>query len=171
MSAVSAQPRIFIAYRRDDSQGFARSIHDRLAQHFGPVAVFRDINDIEPRRPWEEAIDEALGSCDVFMLLIGSRWLDATELGVGRKRRQRFRLAHRSRGAGGHRTIDVGAGPEGITAGPDSIWVANGEANSGHPDQAVTHGSRLPSRLPVHASSHGQLPPRRIEADRQARRT
>jgi streptogramin lyase len=24
-------------------------------------------------------------------------------------------------------TIDVGAGPEGITAGPDSVWVANGE--------------------------------------------
>ena len=53
--------RIFIAYRRDDSQGFARSIHDRLAS--GNVI----------------------------------------------------------------QTIDVGAGPEGITAGPDSIWFANGE--------------------------------------------
>ena len=79
MSAEGAQPRIFISYRRDDSQGFARSIHDRLAQHFGPDAVFRDINDIEPGRPWAEAIDHALASCDVFVLLIGRRWLEATD--------------------------------------------------------------------------------------------
>ncbi len=71
--------RIFIAYRRDDSQGFARSIHDRLALHFGQDAVFRDINDIEPGRPWEEAIDQALGSCEVFVLLIGRGWLEATD--------------------------------------------------------------------------------------------
>jgi YVTN family beta-propeller protein len=79
MSAADPGPRIFIAYRRDDSQGFARSIHDRLALRFGPDAVFRDINDIEPGRPWEEAIDAALGSCDVFVLLIGRGWLDATD--------------------------------------------------------------------------------------------
>ena len=79
MSAEGSQPRIFISYRRDDSQGFARSIHDRLAQHFGPDAVFRDINDIEPGRPWAEAIDHALASCDVFVLLIGRRWLEATD--------------------------------------------------------------------------------------------
>ncbi len=71
--------RIFIAYRRDDSQGFARSIHDRLAGHFGADAVFRDINDIEPGMPWEEAIDEALGTCDVFVLLIGREWLEARD--------------------------------------------------------------------------------------------
>ena len=79
MSAAGPQPRIFISYRRDDSQGFARSIHDRLAQQFGPDAVFRDINDIEPGRPWAEAIDDALASCDVFVLLIGRRWLEATD--------------------------------------------------------------------------------------------
>jgi YVTN family beta-propeller protein len=79
VNAAGPQPRIFISYRRDDSQGFARSIHDRLAQHFGPDAVFRDINDIEPGLPWEEAIDEALASCDVFVLLIGRHWLDATD--------------------------------------------------------------------------------------------
>ena len=79
MTTAGPEPRIFIAYRRDDSQGFARSIHDRLAQHFGPDAVFRDINDIEPGRPWEEAIDEALASCDVFVLLIGRGWLEATD--------------------------------------------------------------------------------------------
>ena len=46
MSAADPGLRIFIAYRRDDSQGFAGRIYDRLAQHFGPDAVFRDINDI-----------------------------------------------------------------------------------------------------------------------------
>jgi YVTN family beta-propeller protein len=79
VTAAGPQPRIFISYRRDDSQGFARSIHDRLAQRFGPEAVFRDINDIEPGLPWEQAIDEALASCDVFVLLIGRHWLEATD--------------------------------------------------------------------------------------------
>jgi DNA-binding beta-propeller fold protein YncE len=72
-------PRIFLSYRRDDSQGFAGRIYDRMAAHFGPGAVFRDINDIEPGRPWEEAIDEAIDYCDVFVLLIGGEWLDATD--------------------------------------------------------------------------------------------
>ena len=44
-----------------------------------PTRCFRDINDLEPGRPWEEAIDGALDSCDVFVLLIGPRWLDATD--------------------------------------------------------------------------------------------
>ena len=79
MSAADPGLRIFIAYRRDDSQGFARSIHDRLALHYGQDSVFRDINDIEPGTPWEESIDEALGSCEVFVLLIGPRWLNATD--------------------------------------------------------------------------------------------
>ena len=76
MSAVGGPLRIFLSYRRDDSQGFAGRIYDRLADRFGPEAVFRDINDIEPGRPWAEAIDEALGSCDVFVLLIGREWLN-----------------------------------------------------------------------------------------------
>ena len=79
MSAVGGPLRIFLSYRRDDSQGFAGRIYDRLADRFGPEAVFRDINDIEPGRPWAEAIDEALGSCDVFVLLIGREWLNATD--------------------------------------------------------------------------------------------
>ena len=79
MSAGRGPLRIFLSYRRDDSQGFAGRIYDRLADRFGPEAVFRDINDIEPGRPWAEAIDEALGSCDVFVLLIGKEWLNATD--------------------------------------------------------------------------------------------
>ena len=79
MSYAGPAVRIFIAYRRDDSQGFAGRIHDRLVARFGADSVFRDINDIEPGRPWEEAIDDALGSSDVFVLLIGREWLDATD--------------------------------------------------------------------------------------------
>jgi YVTN family beta-propeller protein len=68
--------RIFIAYRRDDSRDFAGRIHDRLARRYEPPSsVFRDINDIAPGEPWEKAIDEAIDSCDVFVLLIGQEWL------------------------------------------------------------------------------------------------
>ena len=79
MSATETPLRIFISYRRDDSQGFAGRIYDRLSGRFGADSVFRDINDIEPGRPWAEAIDQALGSCDVFVLLIGRGWLRAVD--------------------------------------------------------------------------------------------
>ena len=81
MSAADPGLRIFIAYRRDDSQGFAGRIYDALVNRFGADAVFRDINDIEPGRPWNEAIDDALASCDAFVLLIGGGWLDAERAG------------------------------------------------------------------------------------------
>ena len=51
MSATGAPRRLFLSYRRDDSQGFAGRIYDRLAVRFGPQAVFRDINDMSQAGP------------------------------------------------------------------------------------------------------------------------
>ena len=37
---------IFISYRRDDSADVSGRIYDRLAEHFGDEAVFKDVDDI-----------------------------------------------------------------------------------------------------------------------------
>lgn len=41
-------PRIFISYRRSDSQGITGRIYDRLVEKFGERSVFQDVDDIPP---------------------------------------------------------------------------------------------------------------------------
>ncbi len=66
--------RILISYRQADANAIAARIHDRLAQHFGGGNVFRDVASIAPGALWtDDAIDKAIASCDVFLLLISPR--------------------------------------------------------------------------------------------------
>jgi len=71
--------RIFISYRRDDSAGYAGRLYDRFTQHFGPEQIFMDIDTIEPGLDFVEVIEEAVGSCDVLIALIGRQWLTITD--------------------------------------------------------------------------------------------
>jgi hypothetical protein len=67
--------RIFINYRRSDSQTYANSLYDWLSEHYGDASVFKDVETIEPGLRWEEAIDRAVGAADVMLVVIGPRWL------------------------------------------------------------------------------------------------
>lgn len=72
-------PGIFISYRRDDSAGHAGHLHDELTDHFGRDTVFMDIDAIEAGEDFVEAIEDAVGSCDVLLAVIGSRWLTSAD--------------------------------------------------------------------------------------------
>jgi TIR domain len=72
--------RIFISYRRDDSGGWAGRLYDRLSQHFGQENVFMDIT-IEPGLDFVEVIEQAVGSCDALIAVIGKQWLAITDDG------------------------------------------------------------------------------------------
>lgn len=76
---------IFISYRRDDSAGYAGRLYDRLAAHFGADAVFMDVEGIEPGTDFVKAIEGAVASCKVLIVLIGNQWLGATDA-AGRRR-------------------------------------------------------------------------------------
>lgn len=76
---------IFISYRRDDSAGYAGRLYDRLAAHFGDEAVFMDVEGIEPGTDFVKAIEGAVASCKVLIVLIGREWLSATDAS-GRRR-------------------------------------------------------------------------------------
>ena len=39
-------PKIFISYRREDSQDFTGRLHDKLVDHFGETNVFFDVDSI-----------------------------------------------------------------------------------------------------------------------------
>lgn len=76
---------IFISYRRNDSAGYAGRLYDRLVAHFGVDRVFMDVEGIEPGTDFVDAIERAIASCRVVIVLIGDEWLSAVDAG-GRRR-------------------------------------------------------------------------------------
>jgi hypothetical protein len=70
---------IFVSYRREETTAYAGWLADTLGNHFGQQDVFRDISSIEPGMDFVEAIDRALESCAVMLVVIGRSW--ATKLG------------------------------------------------------------------------------------------
>src|SRR5438067_10074126 len=72
---------IFISYRREDTAGYAGRLYDGLAAHFGSDRVFMDVQGIEPGVDFVEAIERALSSCEILIVLIGKDWLAADSAG------------------------------------------------------------------------------------------
>jgi hypothetical protein len=68
---------IFISYRRSDSAGYAGRLADDLAEHLDGQAIFRDIEAIEPGVDFVHALEKAVASCSVMLVLIGPTWTDA----------------------------------------------------------------------------------------------
>jgi sulfatase modifying factor 1 len=66
--------KIFLSYRRQDTAGITGRIYDRLRAHFGNDAVFMDIDSTPFGVDFREHIDEAVGQCDVVLVVIGTRW-------------------------------------------------------------------------------------------------
>ena len=73
---------IFVSYRREDTAGHAGRLFDRLVEHFGRDRIFMDIDTIEPGEDFVTVIENAVGSCDVLIAMIGRNWL--TTSGTGR---------------------------------------------------------------------------------------
>ena len=68
-------PRIFISYRRNDSATSAGRIYDHLINQFGHGQVFMDVDTIKPGLDFVEVVQEAVGSCDALVAVIGKEWL------------------------------------------------------------------------------------------------
>ncbi|HZU13765.1 MAG TPA: tetratricopeptide repeat protein [Chloroflexota bacterium] len=80
MSVTSPEmPTIFLSYRRDDSAGHAGWLAQRLRNHLGSANVFMDLASIHPGEDFVQVLQEAVGSCDVLLALIGPRWLNAMD--------------------------------------------------------------------------------------------
>ncbi len=67
-------PRIFISYRRNDSQESAGRIHDYLANRFGRYNVFTDVDSIPVGNDFIEDIMKAVRGADVVLVVIGPQW-------------------------------------------------------------------------------------------------
>lgn len=70
--------RIFISYRRRDSAYVASSLRDALHARFGTDSVFFDVDNIPFGADFRKYIGNAVGQCDVLLVLIGDQWLHST---------------------------------------------------------------------------------------------
>jgi uracil-DNA glycosylase family 4 len=77
--------RIFINYRRQDSEGYVGRLYDHLVQHFDREDVFMDVDNISPGVDFIQALEEAVAGCEVFIAVIGPNWLTVADE-TGRRR-------------------------------------------------------------------------------------
>src|SRR2546423_1277979 len=73
---------IFICYRRDDSRGYARALYICLDTCFVDEPILMDRDLTEPGEDFVQVIENAVGSCEILIALIGRDWLtchDGTE--------------------------------------------------------------------------------------------
>ena len=71
--------RIYISYRRTDTVAYAGRLFDHLSRHFGRGFVFMDIQGgIDPGQDFTQAIEAALNTCAVALVLIGNHWATST---------------------------------------------------------------------------------------------
>ena len=78
-------PNIFISYRREDSDIWVGRLGDELRKHFPPEEIFQDIASIDPGAEFPKALSEALARAAATLIVIGPRWLSATDR-QGRRR-------------------------------------------------------------------------------------
>lgn len=76
---------IVISYRRDDAEGSAGRLYDRLVSRYGQDYVFMDFYSIESGEDWLKAIETTVAASDAFLAVIGPRWSSVTDEG-GRRR-------------------------------------------------------------------------------------
>ncbi len=74
-STAAPQFRVFINYRRDDSDAAALLLYDRLVRHLGAENVFLDVKALEVGSRWLEEIKSHGVAGTVFLSLIGRGWL------------------------------------------------------------------------------------------------
>lgn len=69
--------RVFINYRRQDSEGYVGRMYDHLLKTFEANDIFMDVQNIEPGADFVEVLENAVANCAVFLCVIGNHWLSA----------------------------------------------------------------------------------------------
>jgi eukaryotic-like serine/threonine-protein kinase len=78
---AAANSTIFISYRRQEASYLAAWLHEFLRERFGAQRVFLDIDSIRPGVNFIAAINQAIASSALMLVLIGPHWLTLGEEG------------------------------------------------------------------------------------------
>ena len=71
--------KLFLSYRRADSQHITDRIYDRLTSAFGEENVFKDVDSIPLGVPFHSAIKRAVEGCNILIAVIGRQWLSTKD--------------------------------------------------------------------------------------------
>jgi hypothetical protein len=77
--------RIFINYRRDDTQGVAGRLFDHLALEYSRSELFMDVDAMKPGLDFIKQLDAQVSQCHVLLAMIGPHWVDARDA-AGKRR-------------------------------------------------------------------------------------
>lgn len=69
-------PKIFISYRRADSDMITHRIYDRLVESFAKRNIFMDVDHIPLGQDFRQELDKAIEACDIMLVIIGTKWLN-----------------------------------------------------------------------------------------------
>ena len=67
--------KIFISYRREDSNREAQHFRDKLSAFLPASRILFDVDSIPPGADWRQHIEDSVASCDVLIAVIGKQWL------------------------------------------------------------------------------------------------
>jgi formylglycine-generating enzyme required for sulfatase activity len=71
--------KLFISYRRDDTQDITARIHERLKAHFGADSIFIDFVSIPLGHDFRDELREAVNASNAVLVIIGKQWLTITD--------------------------------------------------------------------------------------------
>jgi hypothetical protein len=83
-SVIELRRRIFLSYRRADSEATSGRIRDRLAIQFGSDSIFMDVDNVPIGVDFRDHIRAAIKASDLFLCVIGSNWLKVNNGSVHR---------------------------------------------------------------------------------------
>jgi len=78
--------KIFISYRREDSQHQADRLHAALSRKIPKRNIFIDVDNIPVGVDFVQHLDQQVGQCEVLLALIGPDWLEAKNPETGARR-------------------------------------------------------------------------------------
>ena len=78
--------KIFINYRREDSQHPAGRLYDQLEPEFGEHQIFIDVDHIDAGADFVEVLNNEVSKCDVMLSIIAKKWLDVVDQKTGVRR-------------------------------------------------------------------------------------
>lgn len=73
-ATASQMPRVFVSYRRRDTQQAASALRLLLVEHLTEEVVFLDREDLDWGQGWQRQLDHAIVDRDVIVCLIGPEW-------------------------------------------------------------------------------------------------
>ena len=69
------ETKIFISYRRQDTDASAGRLYDTMSQNYNPESLFKDIDSIPLGADFKEIIESKIRECNIVLAIIGKNFI------------------------------------------------------------------------------------------------